>query len=439
MSKTHDDAPIKKPLDMESNDKIMQSLASQQGAVSMSQDDFSIKLNKMLEISNLVGSVLELDDILSQIARLTTEVMGTPTCSVYLLGPRRENLTLRAAAGVESSIVGRRKLPLGRGLPGIAAQENRMIVVADASKDPRHSEVFGDGEGQRHAYICCPLRIQETVIGVMTARRYGGGTFTEADCTLFETISKQVAIVIEKSKMYYDKLEADRMAAISISLSEVAHYIKNLLQGMKGGSYFVDMGLKRADIDMSRKGWEVLSNGIKKITSLVENMLNYSREMPLNLEEHNINALIYEILHHIDDTEVERGVALIPETQRSIPNIRVDYDRMYDALLNLISNAIDAIPPEKKDGLVLIKTRLSEDKRAVHLEIIDNGVGMPPEVQSKIFNLFFSTKGGKGTGIGLSVTRKVIEKHGGRIDVESEIGKGTTFTLRLPFERVLED
>jgi signal transduction histidine kinase len=64
---------------------------------------------------------------------------------------------------------------------------------------------------------------------------------------------------------------------------------------------------------------------------------------------------------------------------------------------------------------------------------------MPPEVQSKIFNLFFSTKGGKGTGIGLSVTRKVIEKHGGRIDVESEIGKGTTFTLRLPFERVLED
>ncbi|MFW5864009.1 MAG: ATP-binding protein [bacterium] len=398
----------------------------------ITREEFSNKLYKMLEISNLVGSLMELDDILHQIANLATDVMLTPTCSIYLFGPHRENLTLRAAAGDSASLVGKRKLPLGRGLPGIAAQTNSLIVVPNAAADPRHAEVFGSGKEQEHAYICSPLRIQESVIGVMTARKYGGKTFSAEDCTLFETISKQVAIVIEKSKMYYDKLEADRLAAISISLSEVAHYIKNLLQGMKGGSYFVDMGLKKEDLDMSRKGWQVLSNGIKKITSLVENMLNYSREMPLNLEAHNINAIIFEILHQIDDTAVERGVALLPETQRSIPNIPLDYDRMYDALLNLISNAIDAIPLDKKDGLVLIKTRLSDDQRYIFVDIIDNGMGIDHETQGKIFNLFFSTKGGKGTGIGLSVTRKVIEKHGGRIDVESEEGKGTTFTLRMP-------
>lgn len=398
-------------------------------------EEYAVQLNGLLEISNLVGSVLELDDILRQIVQLTRRMFASPTCSIYLFGPQRENLTLRAAAGHSQSEVGKRKLPIGKGIPGVAAQENKTIVVDNLNEDARHTDVYGRSESFKNAYICSPLRIQEEVVGVMTSRRYGGRTFSEDDRTVFETISKQVAIVIEKSKMYYDKLEADRLAAISISLSEVAHYIKNLLQGMKGGIYFVDHGLKQGDLEAARKGWEVLQRGNKKIASLVENMLNYSREMELQFHKTNLNSLLFEILHQIDDSAVERKVALIPEVQRDLPEIEVDADKLYDALLNLITNAIDAIPPGRDDGYVVVSTRWESGKDFVVLKVQDNGAGMTEETKRKLFNLFFSTKGDKGSGIGLSVTRKIIEKHGGRIDVESEPDKGATFTLLLPVKQ----
>ena len=270
----------------------------------------------------------------------------------------------------------------------------------------------------------------------MTARRFDSHDFTESEKNLFETICKQVAIVTEKSRMYYAKIEAEKLAAISISLSEIAHYIKNLLQGMKGGIYFVDLGLKRGQLDVARKGWDVLQRGNRKIASLVENMLNYSREMKLNLQKHNVNSIIYDLLHQVDDSAVERGVALLPETVRDIPAIELDYDRIYDALLNLLTNAVEAIPPDRDDGLVIVRSRLSSDGQCVEIDVADNGSGMSAEVQRKLFNLFFTTKGERGSGIGLAVTRKIVEQHQGQIFVKSKEGEGTTFTIQLPVHRV---
>jgi len=399
------------------------------------EEEFGRKLEALLEISNTVGSKMVLSDILSQIVLLTARILDTPDCSIYLLDANRENLVLRASVGLRPDVVGVASVPVGTGLPGLAVQTNEMITVADAAQDPRFRPIPGADEEQYRAYICAPLRMQEDVVGVMTARRFDLHEFAPEERTLFQTICKQVSIVVEKSKMYFAKIEADRLAAISISLSEIAHYIKNLLQGMKGGMYFVDLGLKRGQLDVARKGWEVLQRGNKKIASLVENMLTYSRETQLNFQRHNINSVIYDILHQIDDSAVERGVALVPETYRELPAIEIDYDRIHDALLNLMSNAIDAIPPGKDGGLVIVRSRLSDDGRFIEIAVEDNGAGMSPEVQSKIFNLFFSTKGEKGSGIGLSVTRKIIEQHGGRIRIQSVEGKGTTFTVRLPVER----
>ena len=395
------------------------------------------RMEGLLEISNIVGSVMELEDILQEIARIAARICRTSVCSLYLMGPERQNLVLRANWGLgpeTKEYLGQAKLPVGRGLPGIAAQTNLLIAVPDAALDPRHETVHGGPRGLHHAYICAPLRIQEEVIGVLTGRRDVAEVFTEEDCTLFETICKQVAIVIEKSRMHFAKIEADRLAAVSISLSEVAHYIKNLLQGMKGGIYFVDMGLKRGDLETARRGWGPLQRGNSKIASLVENMLNYSREIEMNIQPRNVNSLVYDILQQIDDTAVERGVALLPETQRELPSLPFDYDKIYDALLNLIANAIDAIPADKTDGLVMVRTCLSQDQHYVEVSVEDNGAGMTDDVQKRIFNLFFSTKGERGSGIGLAVRRKIVERHRGQIVVKSEPGRGTTFTMRLPVD-----
>ncbi len=393
------------------------------------------KFKAMLEISNLVGSAMELDEILNRIVHITTELFDVPVSSIYLFGPLRENLTLRASVGLDTNAIGIGKLPLGHGLPGISAAENMTIIVDDVSKDERHEPIHGGWENKSYVYICVPLRIQDNVVGIMTSRRREANPFSDEDRTLYETVCKLVSIVVEKSKMYFEKQEADRMAAISVSLSEVAHYIKNLLQGMKGGIYFVDLGFKRGEMDSARKGWGVLQRGLNKITSLTENMLNYSREIELQFERRDINALIYDVLSQIDDTAVERGVAILPETARELPTVEIDMEKIYDVLLNLISNAVDSIPKNRKDALILIRSHLSEDGHFVEVEIEDNGCGIPEEVLPKIFNLFFSTKGEKGTGIGLSVSRKIIEQHGGQIQVRSEVDKGTCFNIRLPLNR----
>jgi len=399
-------------------------------------EEFARKLAALLEISNIVGSKMVLSDILKQMAVLTAAILGTPDCFIYLLDADSKNLVLRASVDLRDEVAGTVTIPLGCGLPMLSLEKNQMITIADVTRDPRFAPVSGSCEERYRAYICSPLRIQEEVIGVMTAGRFDVHEFTGEERTLFETVCKQVAIVVEKSKMYFAKVDADRLAAISISLSEIAHYIKNLLQGMKGGMYFVDLGLKRGDLEMARKGWDVLQRGNKKIASLVENMLTYSREVKLNVQRHNINSVIYDILHQIDDSSVERGVALVPETHRDLPTIEIDYDRIYDALLNLISNAIDAIPPGKDDGLVIVRSRLGPNGQFVEVSVEDNGIGMSAEVQSRLYDLFFSSKGDKGSGIGLVVTRKIIEQHGGRILVESTEGKGTTFTVQLPLQRV---
>jgi len=395
---------------------------------------FSRQLQGLLEISYLVGSVMEIDDILDQIARLTAEMFNTPVCSIYLFGPRREHLTLRASTGLSPKLVGTIRSPVGRGLTGYCAEAGEMVALSDAAKDPRYEPLPGPDEKKYRALIGAPLRIQEEVIGIMIARREDVHEFSPEERTLFEMICKQVAIVIEKSKMYYDKVEADRLAAISISLSEVAHYIKNLLQGMKGGMYFLDRGFKRGELEEARKGWEVLQRGNRKIASLVENMLNYSREIRLDLQPRDVNSIVYDILEQIDDSAVERGVAVVPETHRDLPKIPMDHDRIYDAVLNLVTNAIDAIPPDRDDGLVIVRTRMSPDGRCVEIAVEDNGVGMSPETQKKAFNLFFSTKGDKGSGIGLAVTRKVIEQHNGRISVNADEGRGAAFLVQLPLD-----
>ena len=409
-----------------------ESPASVSSAIETERQHFQSVANGLLEISNFVGSIMELEDILQQIVRVSASIFEFPVCSIFLLDEEKKTLIRRASycRDQECKLIG--SIQVGEGLPGLAAHENRAVIVPDARKDPRHKPLRGVNEELYHAYICAPLRIQDEIIGVMSARRYDVHDFTAEECALFETICKQAAIVIEKSKMYQEKVQAERLAAISISLSEVAHYIKNLLQGMKGGIYFVDMGLKRGQLDMARKGWDVLQRGNRKIASLVENMLNYSRDIDPHFLKYDINALIFEILQQIDDTAVERGVALVPETQKDLPAVDLDHEKMYDTLLNLITNAVDAIPSERGDGIVILRTRLSKDGRWILIQVEDNGCGIPEENMTKIFNLFFSTKGRKGSGIGLAVSRKVVEAHHGRISLASTVDKGTTFTIELP-------
>lgn len=394
-------------------------------------------LQKLLEITNLVGSVMELPDILADVSRITARIMEANASSIYLVEPESQSLVLRATHGLNASLVGKASVPLDKGLTGWSVRNNQLVAVADVRKDARYHPIEGSGEEPFVAYVCCPLRIQEHVIGVMTVRRTKSVKWTADEKTLFEMICKQVAIVIEKSRLYFDKVESERLAAIGLSLSEIAHYIKNLLQGMAGGQYFLETGLKRDDLEKARKGWEMLDRNQKKISNLVQNMLNFSRSSSLQFEMENLNGLLYDLARDVEESAQRRNIALKILLDDTIPEIPMAYDALHEAVLNLVTNAIDAIP-EGRHGTVIVTSRLDLAAEMARIEVTDSGVGISDEQKTRMFKLFFSTKGRRGTGIGLAVTRKIIEEHRGRITFTSEVGKGTTFTVELPIARKMD-
>ena len=392
------------------------------------------ELDVLYSISNFVGSVMELDDILRNITEETAEAMQVSVCSIYLFNPDHpEELILRATYGLNPEVTGKVRLKIGEGIPGWVVENNKTLSLEDGPADPRFRPIPGSDEEAYRAYLCAPLRIQEEIIGCMTIRKNVVYRFTEAEITFFETICKQVAIVIEKSRLHFQKIHAEKMAMVGISLSEIAHYIKNVLQSMKGGSWFVERGIESSNMEKTERGWKMLKGSIGKISSLVENMLNYSRHSNVYLERGNINAMLVEILNNVIDSARERGIEIRPELSDKLPDVYFDWNRMQDSFLNLLTNAMDAIP-EDQDGLIIIKTDYDKKKSSVIIEVIDNGSGIPEDVQPKIFSIFFSTKGRKGTGIGLSVTRKIIEEHNGGVDFISTPGEGTTFKVEIPVQ-----
>ncbi len=388
----------------------------------------------LLEISNAVGSVMEIEDILQRICDIGVRVMDTKTCSIYLIDEEDPGfLVLRASHGLSrAEELGVRGFRLGEGPPGWAAAENQTLALRDATHDFRNAALDDTAEEQRYiAYICTPLRIQDDVVGVLSIRREHPTDWREEEIVFAEIIAKQIAIVLEKSLLYREKVEAERLAAIAISLSEVAHYIKNILQNMIGGAYFIEIGLKRGNIQKAQSGWELLQRNVEKIKTLVENMLRFSRERTSTLADGDLNALVAEVAKSVDDRAASRGTNMIVELDNQIPTVQMDKEAFTDALLNLVSNALDAIPDDRL-GEVRITTQLDRERKRALITVADNGYGIPDEARHRIFNLFFSTKGKGGTGIGLAVTRKIILEHGGQIWFESEQGHGTRFMVTLP-------
>ncbi len=236
-------------------------------------------------------------------------------------------------------------------------------------------------------------------------------------------------------RLEHEKLEAERLGAVGQTVAGLAHTIKNLLMGLEGGMYMVDTGLRRGDAERIISGWEVLHRNFEKITALVKDFLSFAKGRLPKLRPTDPNALAADIVALYRDAARQQGVDLQFEPGAGVELAPLDPDGMETCLTNLVSNGIDAVMMrEEPGGSVILRTR--EEDGDLIFEVEDNGCGMDWEVKGKIFTTFFTTKGGKGTGLGLLTTRKIVQEHGGRIDVESTAGKGTIFRIRLPRKRL---
>ena len=245
----------------------------------------------------------------------------------------------------------------------------------------------------------------------------------------------------EIKRLEKELVHSERLAAIGQTIAGLAHGIKNILHGLKGGSYLVDIGINKNDTEKLKKGWDMIKRNVGRTSNLVMDLLSYSKEREPEYEICRPNEIAKEVCDLLQDKAIRHKVEIITKFDDAIGEVSMDPDTIHESLLNLMSNAVDAcLFDENMDKTW--KVGLKSTKEAgniIKFEVSDNGAGMDKEVLKRLFTSFFSTKGHRGTGLGLMVTRKLIQEHQGTIAVESESGKGTVFTIRLPYKEFLAD
>ena len=241
----------------------------------------------------------------------------------------------------------------------------------------------------------------------------------------------------EIKRLERELLGAERLAAVGQTVAGMAHCVKNILHGLKGGSYMVNIGIDRDNTDKLRAGWSMVQRNIARTSDLVQDLLSYSKERQPEMAPCRPNEIAEEVVELMQEVAGENHVALEMDLSPEVGEVLLDQRSLHRSLLNLVSNAIDACRDDPSPGKVhSVTVRTSPDSGGtLCFEVRDNGSGMSEAVRSKLFSSFFSTKGPQGTGLGLLVTSKLIEEHNGTIEVDSRQGQGTTFRILLPLVR----
>ena len=235
-------------------------------------------------------------------------------------------------------------------------------------------------------------------------------------------------------------VQAERLAAVGETIAGLSHAIKNIAGGLEGGTFVLEKGIELDNKDYISQGWEAVRFSFEKIKDLSVDLLNYAKFTDLNFIFSDPNEPAREVAELMKPRAEKLGINLKMDLSSDLKTIRLDPDAIHHCLLNLVTNSIDAVLGEDSSDTpkeVLLETTKPEGW-GVEYKVTDNGCGMPDEVREKLFTSFFSTKGATGTGIGLMITKKVVDAHEGVIQSETEEGVGSVFTIRLP-ERTSPD
>ena len=233
-----------------------------------------------------------------------------------------------------------------------------------------------------------------------------------------------------------EKLEAERMAAVGQTVSGLAHGVKNLVTALEGGMYMLSSGMNKGKAERIAQGVEMLQRNIERIGAFVKTFLSFARGREIKVKMNNPAEVAQEVVNLYRVRAAEQHVRLDIEADAGIAPAPVDYEGMHESLTNLVGNAIDAclMGAAKEDKFV--KMRVLEKDEVIIYEVTDNGCGMDYAIKQKVFTNFFTTKGQGGTGLGLLTTKKIVQEHGGYMEMESEFGQGTSFRICLPRKRL---
>ena len=395
-------------------------------------------LQVMYRTALAVSHTLDIDELLNRILQLVFEWVEADRGCIMLFDP--ETRTLHSKARRDRNAGATTAMAISRTILDYVLERGEGVLTSDAQDDDR----FSSGHsvlrtGVREA-ICVPMQGRYGTVGIIyvdtltpLAEAVGAGQrrFSEEHLKLLIAIGHQAALAVEDTTYYSAMVQSERMAAVGHTIATLSHHIKNILQGIRGGSYLVEMGLENDDMAVLQKGWNIVSRNQNKISSLVMDMLSFSKEREPDPVATDLVALVADIVETVHHRADEAGTQIRWTPPTDLPRLLFDPEGISRAVLNVVSNALDAVE-ERPNATVEIFVEADFQKKLVRVIVSDNGAGMKPETVAEIFDLFVSTKGSRGTGLGLTVSRKILREHGGDIRAESELGRGSRFVLEFP-------
>ncbi|MEZ6065299.1 MAG: ATP-binding protein [Planctomycetaceae bacterium] len=386
----------------------------------------------------VVRPSMTLDQMLKRILDLTLQAVGADRGLIFLFDSKTDALEPRVVSAQPGRAAVTERAPVSRTIVEYVIQHGHGIQTSDA----RHDDRFEEGQSILQAGIreamCVPIQGRYDLLGALYVDTTTNASapappkprFSTRLLTLLVAIGRQSALAVENNRYQQALLSAERLAAVGQTIAMLGHDIKNILQAMRGGSYLIDSGLKKEDHDLVRRGWGIVERNQDRIFNLVMDMLSYSKDRPPRLQVADLNRTVLEVAELVQARADLQETELIVETDE-LPASLFDPDAIHRAVLNVVTNALDALDGQA-DGRVTLSTRYDEASHSLVLDVADNGPGIPAEEQGQLFKLFASHKGTRGTGLGLAVCRKVLTEHEGDVTVSSQPGEGTTFRLAWP-------
>ena len=391
------------------------------------------RLLLLYQLSDRLRSAVDMEEILDAGLELVLKAIPTAERSVIMLKSNTTGSLEVKALKYSHPKKTSEPIPVSRTILDWVLTERMALVSKNVLDDKRFKASDSIRIQGCQTMLCVPLMQGSKVVGVVYVD--SGNIFnpmTQEDLSFAAAVANEMAVSMENIRLQNEALHNERMAAIGMTITNIAHNIKNLINVNFNAVDLMGMHLDKIEDKYIHRNWSLVRRGFERINNLSADMLDFAKEYSVRLQPTDINEAIMEHQDFFEQSLMHDGVEFDLRLTPKNPTWVMDKGQFQRAVLNLIVNAIDAVK-HKGDGRVQISTNVEENKRLM-IKVSDNGNGITPDHRDKIFNLFYTTKGTGGSGLGLPMVKKFVERMDGELIVKSQMDSGSSFKMIFPYK-----
>ncbi len=390
--------------------------------------------NRFLDIfvfQNMISFVLEPQELYNKIVESLRVVV--PICSAYLLIFDLEEGEFITAAGWQDEHVDIENDEIDKNIVSYCKENYQAVQVVKTGND-----------GKSRSIMCVPMLTREQSNGMLYITLDDPDIqYSFEDLWVMTVAGHTAGMTVQHRNMLEFNFRNERLVATGASAAEISHYIKNILAAMDGSFNLLQMGIDSNDTDLSAEAFGILNRNHQRLGNVVLNLLSLASEQKMSFQITDICKIVKDVTDLVGPNLHADGITLdVNDDSINLPlYAEVDGNGIYRVLLNLINNAEHAVLQKKtridqRDvGTIKLRVGFDENKENILVSVEDDGIGLTPDQAKKMFDLFITSKGSAGSGLGLAVSKKIVEAHGGRIYAAGEKDKGCKVEFSLPVAR----